>query len=616
MDKFTKDIRGMLQSELSFTRKAELKTKLYEYSVFRGSMERVSLSIFSKYFLKQKLNFLNYLLANNSYKYMFKKATAFGVFALFVLPMFSMFWVAPNTALADFDVTVSQISGSIKVVRANEVKYLNFNDKVLEGDKLYVADDAYLELTMPSIGLVRLSPGSELLVSALGDFYNDSDVDFQLNYGSIWVNTHDVNSSHLKLNVKSSNFNIPVLKNSLLNIDNTSDFRVAVMKNKAEVYKYKSPIDTVFAGQILKSDKNLPGFENFDDSNKWIAENLNLDKTLNPDRLISSVDQDYFESLIDVSKRSRSVEIDQLTKEIEELKGNREKVSNFIAKADTEALKNEISVSSRKLVEISEKINSIRESSDFEPEEVQALQKIVDLEIDKQKSLVAILELNAHDVFESKLNLSKAKVASNNSSVEKAKQFQELLLQLDDKALDKDQVVDIKDVILDNIKKDSETDLEELVNITNENLILLNDLVKNQSDIEVIEELESVKLTVKEDIDDLASSYKFDSNLISNGVIKTTDGEILVKEDFEVEKPVDVIKVSEPVISNYPVEQVEPTDAETAEEVQVEVLDEKIETAEPLIKSEFEEEIHIEKTESSDPVNEVFDGLVEFEQEI
>lgn len=641
MDKFTKDIRGMLENELSFSRKSELKTKLYDHSVFRNSVEKVSLSIFSKYFLKQKLNFLNYLLSNNSYRYMLKKASAFGVFALFVLPMFSFFWVAPNTALADFDVTVSQISGAIKLQRGSEVKYLNFNDKLLEGDRLFVDDDAYIELSMPSIGLVRLSPGSEMLVSSVGDFYNDSNVNLQLNYGSLWVNTHDVNSSHLQLNIKSSNFNVPVVKNSLLNIDNTKDFRVAVMKNKAEVYKYKSPVDTVFAGQILKSDRNSPGFESFDSSNKWIAENLNLDKTLNPNRLVSSVDQDYFDSLIDISKKSRSVEIDELTKEIETLRVNRERVSTFVAKVDTESIKNELSLSSVKLVEISEKVNSIKESTTVQQEDVQALQKIIDLEIDKQKSLVAILELNSQDVFESKVNLSKAKVAANNNSIEKAKQFQELLLELDDKDLSKSQVADIKEVILDNIDAGVEADIDELANITSENLVLLNDLVKNQSDIEVIEELEDVKSSVKDDIDDLATSYKFDSNLISNGVTKTTDGELLVKEEFDVNNvdqslndKQDVMPsqelVEEPEVVNESVKVVdELTEDNSLPDLSNETDEGPVEKYDDVVVDdvydnglfEFEQEIdfvdkdEIKKTEPIDSVD-PGNGLFEFEQEI
>ena len=59
MDKFVSQIRGIVQNEISFAKKAEMKSRIFKHYKIQQSFASVKFGFFRRLFLKQKLQFLH-----------------------------------------------------------------------------------------------------------------------------------------------------------------------------------------------------------------------------------------------------------------------------------------------------------------------------------------------------------------------------------------------------------------------------------------------------------------------------------------------------------------------------------------------------------------------------
>ncbi len=564
MEDFISKIQCMIDQEVSLKNKNALKSRVFKHIEIQSVFSKIRFGFFRKFLLKRKLQFLHILFHQSARTFVFKRAVAMAVFVFLTVPMLSFLMIPPTVSMAAFYVQVSQVSGLVEVQRGSEFFQIENEQKLLEGDRVVLGEGSFAEFYLPSIGIIRAKGGSDVKFTEVGDFYENPKVQLDVQSGNVWVNTHEIHTSLMRLNVAVAEFNLPLEKNSLVNVDFDQQVRLSVLKNRVDVKTVAGPLETLLAGQILKSENGIPDMSDLTASNNWIAENLSADKTLSPKVLLAEYNTSLDLELENLSDEASLPEVESLLDRVNKINKKRSKLSKKVAVLDAQVVNKDVTDVTQEIYELVLDANEIKPKKLEDFQEIDTLQKVLENELNQQRDLVEYLSLQDGSLIEAKTNLGKALVASDKkgkklTQMQVAQQFLLDLRIQEEKSIDTEVIGELKEVLDEDLIQEapldeggvidelgeqehdfeSELETQQLIDVAQENVDLLDDLAKDQDDIEVLEEIEEVKETLESSVDNLADTYKFvkpESEINTVGTrTKISPERSVVKENLDLD---------------------------------------------------------------------------------
>lgn len=257
---FLSDLDGAFKAK-KFKNSKKFKSFLVDDKVKFGlnlqkSFDEVEMSVYKKTVLKEKL-FVAMGINEKKFEWRNYIQTFAAGFMALTLVFTSVFDYSGGieTASASSPISVSAVSGSVKVVRlGNELEvYPGFN---LSPSDRVKTESGFVEMIFADTSVLRVDSNSELVVDDLNNFSGKTDSSMTIRKGSIWFNAFGGGDRLSEYNFKTSEMLVEIDDDSIIHLEvNDLYGQVAVFGESAEVnYKTQGAFQTsvLRKGDLIK----------------------------------------------------------------------------------------------------------------------------------------------------------------------------------------------------------------------------------------------------------------------------------------------------------------------------------------------------------------------------
>jgi hypothetical protein len=306
MKKFETKIRNLIDQEVSFSGKAEVKERLMLsvkdeglIAQFKAKFAEFEVPSMAKARMREKLDLMvdarrsvfddlaNFIFEHKVLARATASVTAFAMMAVIVLQPFTTI----NLASAYSETKVQSFEGDVYLVRNGLEAKINKQVTLLPGDQLKTADGSKASIVFPDDSIVRLGNKTEVKINHLNDDRVDTQAEIEIKEGKVWNNLIGLNGEESFFKFIVDNVEGKVTEESTFDIEVTEDYtRVVTLQDTVslEVKAKEKVVPTVLGtGEMVKVKKDTAEFAYLDEEalNKddnvdaeWVEQNLQEDE--------------------------------------------------------------------------------------------------------------------------------------------------------------------------------------------------------------------------------------------------------------------------------------------------------------------------------------------------
>lgn len=306
MKKFENSIRDIINNEVSFANKAEVKERVMLHvkdegliAQFRAKFAEFEVPVMAKARMREKLDLMvdarrsflddiaNFVFENKLLARVTASVTAFVMMMVIVLQPFTTI----NLASAHSETKVQSFEGDVYLVRNGLEAKINKQITLVPGDQLKTGEGSKASILFPDDSIVRLGNKTEVKINHLNDDMVDTQAEIEIKSGKVWNNLIGLNGEDSFFKFIVENVEGKVTGESTFDIEVTQDYtRVVTLQDTVtlELKAQEKTVPTILGtGEIVKVRNNSTEFAYLDKDAlnqsdsvdaEWVEQNLQEDE--------------------------------------------------------------------------------------------------------------------------------------------------------------------------------------------------------------------------------------------------------------------------------------------------------------------------------------------------
>lgn len=306
MKKFENSIRDIINNEVSFANKAEVKERVMLHvkdegliAQFRAKFAEFEVPVMAKARMREKLDLMvdarrsflddiaNFVFENKLLARVTASVTAFVMMMVIVLQPFTTI----NLASAHSETKVQSFEGDVYLVRNGLEAKINKQITLVPGDQLKTGEGSKASILFPDDSIVRLGNKTDVKINHLNDDMVDTQAEIEIKSGKVWNNLIGLNGEDSFFKFIVENVEGKVTGESTFDIEVTQDYtRVVTLQDTVtlELKAQEKTVPTILGtGEIVKVRNNSTEFAYLDKDAlnqsdsvdaEWVEQNLQEDE--------------------------------------------------------------------------------------------------------------------------------------------------------------------------------------------------------------------------------------------------------------------------------------------------------------------------------------------------
>lgn len=461
MKKFEKSIRDIINNEVSFANKADVKERIMLHvknegliAQFKVKFAEFEVPVMAKARMREKLDLMvdarrsvfddlaSFIFEHKLLTRVTASVTAFMMMLVIVLQPFTTI----NLASAHSETKVKSFEGDVYLVRNGLEAKINKEVTLIAGDQLKTGEGSKASIVFPDDSVVRLGHKTDVKINHLNDDRVDTQAEIEIKEGKVWNNLIGLDGEESFFKFIIDNVEGKVTQESTFDIEVTQDYtRVVTLQDTVslEVKAQQKVVPAVLGtGEMVKVKKDTAEFAYLDQealskSNRvdaeWVEQNLQEDQkhqeavaekvTKERQKEAGVTPGSFFYPLEELQRKTKvavttnPVKKEQVKLEIANQKLLEAEVILAKGKKNEQDAKNLLVEYEATVTEVAKKVDELKE---FDIEEAEKLNSDLKVTVKSHKKVLGQV-LPGSDVFEVKESVKKAELAIALSETEKKK---------------------------------------------------------------------------------------------------------------------------------------------------------------------------------------------------